>query len=122
MSPYSVSALLNCRRYERYELLTRSMNTQQYLEFTECRAANFTQRPQKLREWLSLSEERASPRLLELLGFLCYEAVRRLVETGLLSRDCQTACVSGSLHPDLTKQESTGQFPIRTFHPTYTCL
>ncbi|KAI6649057.1 Transcription initiation protein SPT3-like protein isoform X2 [Oopsacas minuta] len=108
---------INTDRYQRYEILTRCMNTQEYLEFTECRSVNFTRRPQKLRDWLSLPliEERGSSRLLEVLGYLCYEAVRRLVETALSCRDREQS-LSRIFDPvsspfpqsDLIKHDSSG--------------
>ena len=119
-----VTDCVSAERYERYESLTRCMNTQQYLEFTECRTVNFTRRPQKLRDWLSLpflAEDRGSSRLLEVLGYLCYDVVRRLVETGLECRDRERSLsrifdsVSSPLPTsDVIKQEPTGQYSLVT--------
>ena len=112
-----VTDCVSTERYERYESLTRCMNTQQYLEFTECRTVNFTRKPQKLRDWLSLpylAEDRSTCRLLEVLGYLCYDVVRRLVETGLECRDRERSLsgIFDSVSSPLTTSDVIKQEPI----------
>lgn len=91
------------RRLRQADLLTQNMSQSEYLEYSECRQASFTyKKARKFREWLiggttrpgclnlggmaggsGRDLARLNDDTLEILGFLAYEMVQRMTESGL---------------------------------------
>ncbi|XP_073254991.1 transcription initiation protein SPT3 homolog isoform X3 [Porites lutea] len=74
-------------RNERAERLSRTLDPQQYMEFTECRQANFNKKAGKFKEWLdcaSLIDMKPNTPVMEVLSFLAYETVGQIVDLALL--------------------------------------
>ncbi|XP_046848360.1 protein SPT3-like isoform X2 [Xenia sp. Carnegie-2017] len=74
-------------RLERAEYLSRSLDTQQYLEFIECRQANFNKKAGKFKEWLdytNLTDLKPNTPVMEVFSYLAYETVGQIVEMALL--------------------------------------
>lgn len=63
--------------------LTKNMSKEEYMEFSECRQASFTyKKTRKFKEWLGFTTEhmgKPSDEVLEILGFLLWEGLRRLI-------------------------------------------
>lgn len=91
------------RRLRQADLLTQTMSQTEYMEYSECRQASFTyKKARKFREWLvggtarpgclnlgglaggsGRDLARLGDDTLEILGFLAYEMVQRVTESGL---------------------------------------
>ncbi|KAJ3113416.1 Transcription initiation protein spt3 [Physocladia obscura] len=67
--------------------VTRDMSKEEYVYYSECRQASFTfKKAKKFREWSGLQlyyKLKTNGDVLDILGFLAYECVARLTETGL---------------------------------------
>ncbi|CAB3980800.1 transcription initiation SPT3 homolog isoform X2 [Paramuricea clavata] len=74
-------------RQERAERLSRTLDTQQYLEFVECRQANFNKKAGKFKEWLdysNLTDLKPNTPVMEVFSYLAYETVGQIVDLALL--------------------------------------
>ncbi|XP_068698842.1 transcription initiation protein SPT3 homolog isoform X1 [Montipora capricornis] len=74
-------------RNERAERFSRTLDPQQYLEFTECRQTNFNKKAGKFKEWLdcaSLIDLKPNTPVMEIFSFLAYETVGQIVDLALL--------------------------------------
>jgi len=74
-------------RNERAERLSRTLDPQQYMEFTECRQANFNKKAGKFKEWLdcaSLIDMKPNTPVMDVFSFLAYETVGQIVDLALL--------------------------------------
>ncbi|XP_028412245.1 transcription initiation protein SPT3 homolog [Dendronephthya gigantea] len=74
-------------RLERAERLSRTLDTQQYLEFVECRQANFNKKAGKFKEWLdysNLTDLKPNSPVMEVFSYLAYETVGQIVDLALL--------------------------------------
>ncbi|KAJ7391483.1 Transcription initiation protein SPT3 [Desmophyllum pertusum] len=74
-------------RNERAERFSRTLDPQQYLEFTECRQANFNKKAGKFKEWLdctSLIDMKPNTPVMDVFSFLAYETVGQVVDLALL--------------------------------------
>jgi transcription initiation protein SPT3 len=98
------------RRLRDADQLTRTMTKAEYIEYTECRQASFTyKKAKKFRDWigipLSVTEYRLSDEVLEIVGFMASELVRRITEGALhhLEQDkpSNAAGAGGSPEDDL---------------------
>ncbi|RMX54548.1 hypothetical protein pdam_00004566 [Pocillopora damicornis] len=86
---------LKQERNERAERLSRTLDPQQYLEFTECRQANFNKKAGKFKEWLdcaSLIDMKPNTPVMEVFSFLAYEIVGQIVDLALLVKKDLEAC------------------------------
>ncbi|CAH3035361.1 unnamed protein product [Pocillopora meandrina] len=86
---------LKQERNERAERLSRTLDPQQYLEFTECRQANFNKKAGKFKEWLdcaSLIDMKPNTPVMEVFSFLAYETVGQIVDLALLVKKDLEAC------------------------------
>lgn len=74
-------------RLEAADRLTSTMTKEEYFDYTECKQASFTyKKNKKFRDWLNasqFSDLRPNDDAIEMLGFLAYEAVRKLTEKAL---------------------------------------
>ena len=75
----------------RAEMLSRTLDSQQYLEFCEARQASFTPRYklQKFKDWLMMGvvlDIKPNPMAMEVLSYLAYEIVAQVVDLALLVR------------------------------------
>lgn len=75
-------------RLQTADRVTRGMSRSEYLEYTECRQASFTyKKSKKFREWINPAtfsvDYRLGDDVIEVLGFLAGEAVRRITEVAL---------------------------------------
>lgn len=63
--------------------LTKNMSKEEYMEFSECRQASFTyKKTRKFKDWLGFTAEhigKPSDEVLEIIGFLLWEGLRRLI-------------------------------------------
>jgi transcription initiation protein SPT3 len=76
------------RRLREADQITRGMTKTEYMEFTECRQASFTyKKAKKFREWLAIplavTEYRLGDDVLEIVGFMASELVRKITEGAL---------------------------------------
>lgn len=75
------------RRLRSADSLTRDMSREEYMEYSECRQASFTyKKAKKFRDWLNPAQYidfRLNDDVIEILGFLAWEMVRRLTEGAL---------------------------------------
>ncbi|CAB4036979.1 transcription initiation SPT3 homolog isoform X3, partial [Paramuricea clavata] len=74
-------------RQEATERLSRTLDTQQYLEFVECRQANFNKKAGKFKEWLdysNLTDLKPNTPVMEVFSYLAYETVGQIVDLALL--------------------------------------
>ncbi|KAI9144108.1 hypothetical protein BKA69DRAFT_1058305 [Paraphysoderma sedebokerense] len=67
--------------------LTRNMTKEEYMIYSDCRTASFTHRKSKrFREWTNMStfvDAKPNDDVVDILGFLCYEMVRKITEEAL---------------------------------------
>ncbi|KAL5457632.1 hypothetical protein EMCRGX_G034913 [Ephydatia muelleri] len=78
---------IQAERLEFQNVLTENMDQAQYMEYAECRQASFGKNAAKFKEWLnlgSLMQQGPGRGVTEILGYLCYDTVRELVELALL--------------------------------------
>lgn len=77
-------------RLRRADEMTREMSREEYIEYAECRQASFTfKKAKKFRDWLNPAQYidfRLNDDVVELLGFLAWDMVRRLTEAALSIR------------------------------------
>ncbi|XP_032228995.1 transcription initiation protein SPT3 homolog [Nematostella vectensis] len=74
-------------RNERAERFARTLDHQQYLDFVECRQANFNKKAGKFKEWLdcnSLIDMKPNTPVMEVFSYLAYETVAQVVDLALL--------------------------------------
>ncbi|KAJ3389886.1 Transcription initiation protein spt3 [Lobulomyces angularis] len=68
--------------------VTKTMSKEEYIYYSDCRQASFTyKKGKRFRDWCNFSsfyENKAKDEIMEILGFLGYEIVSQLTETGLL--------------------------------------
>lgn len=73
--------------------LTKAMSRDEYIEYAECRQASFVfKKAKKFREWLNLGrfvDSKPNDDVIEILGYLAWENVRRLAEFALRVKDSQ---------------------------------
>lgn len=75
---------IQTERLEFQNVLTENMDQALYLEYAECRQASFGKNVAKFKGWLNLTSQALSRGVVEILGYLCYDTVRELVELALL--------------------------------------
>lgn len=75
------------KRLHAADRLTMDMTREEYMEYSECRQASFTyKKAKKFRDWLNPAQYidlRLNDDVIEILGFLSWEMVRRLTETAM---------------------------------------
>lgn len=75
------------RRLYTADLLTRDMSREEYMEYSECRQASFTyKKAKKFRDWINPAQYidfRLNDDVIEIVGFLAWEIVRRVTEVAL---------------------------------------
>ncbi|XP_020632506.1 transcription initiation protein SPT3 homolog isoform X2 [Orbicella faveolata] len=74
-------------RNERADRFSRTLDPQQYLEFTECRQVNFNKKAGKFKEWLdcaSLIDMKPNTPVMDVFSYLAYETVGQIVDLALL--------------------------------------
>ncbi|KAJ7391476.1 Transcription initiation protein SPT3 [Desmophyllum pertusum] len=74
-------------KQEEMKAFSRTLDPQQYLEFTECRQANFNKKAGKFKEWLdctSLIDMKPNTPVMDVFSFLAYETVGQVVDLALL--------------------------------------
>ncbi|KGG50631.1 subunit of transcription initiation factor IID [Mitosporidium daphniae] len=76
-------------RLEEADILTRKMSKEEYIEFAECRQASFTyKKAKKFKDWLGFHERyKPSDDLLDIVGFLLWEFLRKLTIEALALRN-----------------------------------
>lgn len=84
------------RRLREADQITRGMSKAEYMEFTDCRQASFTyKKAKKFREWLAIplavTEYRLGDDVLEIVGFMASELVRRITEGALKTAQADSA-------------------------------
>lgn len=93
-------------RNERAERLSRTLDPQQYMEFTECRQANFNKKAGKFKEWLdcaSLIDMKPNTPVMEIFSFLAYETVGQIVDLALLvKKDVERSDVMTQVMPPVS--------------------
>uniref|UniRef100_A0A673FZM5 SPT3 homolog, SAGA and STAGA complex component n=1 Tax=Sinocyclocheilus rhinocerous TaxID=307959 RepID=A0A673FZM5_9TELE len=79
-------------RLERIERMTRNMDSSQYSDFCESRQLSFSKKASKFREWLDCSslDVKPSAMSMEILSYLAYETVARVVDLALLVKQDMT--------------------------------
>lgn len=71
------------QRLKKIDDVTKKMNIQEYLEYSECRQASFTYRKnKKFEDFLNISEK-IKDDVIEVLGFIAYEMVYEVVDEAL---------------------------------------
>ncbi|KNE63129.1 hypothetical protein AMAG_08292, partial [Allomyces macrogynus ATCC 38327] len=82
--------------------VTRNMTQSEYMFYSECKTASFTHRKAKrFREWTSMAalmDSKPNDDFIDVIGFLCYELVRKLTETALLVKRETTDIVVARQH------------------------
>lgn len=82
------------RRLVAADRLTRDMTREEYMEYSECRQASFTyKKAKKFRDWINPAQYvdmRLNDDVVEILGFLAWEMVRKLTESALEVKTQQT--------------------------------
>ncbi|KNE62124.1 hypothetical protein AMAG_07370 [Allomyces macrogynus ATCC 38327] len=82
--------------------VTRNMTQSEYMFYSECKTASFTHRKAKrFREWTSMTslmDSKPNDDFIDVIGFLCYELVRKLTETALLVKRETTDIVVARQH------------------------
>ncbi|KAJ8328591.1 Transcription initiation protein spt3, variant 2 [Batrachochytrium dendrobatidis] len=67
--------------------ITSTMTKEEYMYYSECRQASFTfKKVKRFREWCEMAkyyENKAPSDVLDIMGFLAYEIVSKITETGL---------------------------------------
>lgn len=75
------------RRLHQADCLTREMTRAEYMEYSECRQASFTfKKAKKFRDWLNPAQYidlKLNDDVIEILGFMAWEMVRRVTEAAL---------------------------------------
>lgn len=75
------------RRLHEADVLTRDMTREEYMEYAECRQASFTyKKAKKFRDWMNpvqYIDYRLNDDVVEILGFLAWDMVRRITERAL---------------------------------------
>lgn len=104
-----------CRLKEEDEL-TKAMSKEEYIEYSECRQASFVfKKAKKFREWLNvgnLIDTKPNDDVVEILGYLAWEIVRKLAEVSLVVKNKQNIVLEGHKKlpqiefKDLLKQET----------------
>ncbi|XP_074625750.1 transcription initiation protein SPT3 homolog isoform X2 [Acropora palmata] len=93
-------------RNERAERLSRTLDPQQYMEFTECRQTNFNKKAGKFKEWLdcaSLIDLKPNTPVMEIFSFLAYETVAQIVDLALLvKKDTEESDVLAQVMPPVS--------------------
>jgi transcription initiation protein SPT3 len=78
------------RRLFLADQMTRDMNREEYMEFSECRQASFTyKKAKKFRDWINPAQFidfRLNDDVVEIMGFLAWEMVRKLTEYALVEK------------------------------------
>eukprot|EP00835_Amoeboradix_gromovi_P001503 NODE_69_length_23719_cov_0.556689.p7 type:complete len:292 gc:universal NODE_69_length_23719_cov_0.556689:15863-14988(-) len=76
------------QRLKEADIKTRDMTAQEYMFYSECRSASFSHRKGKrFRTWInmgSLTDVKPNDDVVDILGFLGYEMVRRITEFALV--------------------------------------
>lgn len=73
--------------FQRADRFSRTLDPQQYLEFTECRQVNFNKKAGKFKEWLdcaSLIDMKPNTPVMDVFSYLAYETVGQIVDLALL--------------------------------------
>ncbi|KAJ1974526.1 Transcription initiation protein spt3 [Dimargaris xerosporica] len=96
-------------RLKRADEVTRAMTRAQYEHYSECRQASFTyRRGKRFREWSNMStyiDMKPNEDIIDILGFLTFEMVSKLTETGLSIKEGQERDQRNLAHA------SNGQLP-----------
>ncbi|KAK3754854.1 hypothetical protein QZH41_011346, partial [Actinostola sp. cb2023] len=74
-------------RNERADRLSRTLDHQQYMDYIECRQANFNKKAGKFKEWIdcgSLIDMKPNAPVMEIFSYLAYETVAQVVDLALL--------------------------------------
>lgn len=75
------------QRLQFADRVTKDMSRLEYMEYAECRQASFTyKKSKKFRDWLNPAQYidlRLNDDVVEILGFLAWELVRKITETAL---------------------------------------
>ncbi|XP_074625754.1 transcription initiation protein SPT3 homolog isoform X4 [Acropora palmata] len=91
---------------QRAERLSRTLDPQQYMEFTECRQTNFNKKAGKFKEWLdcaSLIDLKPNTPVMEIFSFLAYETVAQIVDLALLvKKDTEESDVLAQVMPPVS--------------------
>lgn len=95
------------RRLREADLITRNMSKTEYMEYTECRQASFTyKKAKKFRDWLgiplSVTEYRLSDEVLEIVGFMATELVRKVTEGALMIAEAEVSASHREYDEDLS--------------------
>lgn len=104
------------RRLLNADRLTRDMSREEYMEYSECRQASFTyKKAKKFRDWINPAQYvdvRLNDDVIEILGFLAWEMVRRLTESALEAKahkqSRRRALAAGEGTLQLAAEEATG--------------
>ncbi|KAH9275006.1 hypothetical protein BASA83_002719 [Batrachochytrium salamandrivorans] len=75
--------------------ITTTMTKDEYMYYSDCRQASFTfKKVKRFREWCEMAkhyENKAPSDVLDIMGFLAYEIVSKITETGLAIKKSGTA-------------------------------
>ena len=87
----TIQAAKQCR-LRHADKITAKMSPQEYMDFAECRQASFIyKKPSKFRDWLNVEHWTAGARLshdmMDIMGFIAYELVRKVTEHSLLVKE-----------------------------------
>jgi len=108
----SESLLESLRRLQQADQLTKHMSREEYLEYSECRQASFTfKKAKKFRDWLNPKawiDYRVNDEVVEVLGFLAWEQVRKITELGLMVKNDMESNASGAIEGSEEREREDG--------------
>ncbi|EDO33554.1 predicted protein, partial [Nematostella vectensis] len=105
-------------RNERAERFARTLDHQQYLDFVECRQANFNKKAGKFKEWLdcnSLIDMKPNTPVMEVFSYLAYETVAQVVDLALLvKKDSKGGDMLCMAMPPVSSQDDSASTVVET--------
>jgi len=83
------------------DVVTKAMSREQYLEYSECRTASFTyKKNKKFKDWAECTAfEIKGDDVIEVLGYLAWEAVGLITQTGLVVKKQMESAQQAQLYP-----------------------
>lgn len=79
-------------RLKRAERMSRCLDSQAYMEYSEARQMSFSKKITKFKDWLGIGTSvdiKASTAVIEILSYLAYETVNEIVDLALLVKEDQ---------------------------------
>lgn len=99
-------------RLEKNDMMTKSMNVREYIDFAECRQTGFGGKNlKKFKEWLdpdAITDTKIVEQTWDLLAYLAYDTLQQVVEMSLLVRkDMQLSTDPFAAHHLVVKRPSS---------------